>query len=129
MVEVEPLPKAKRRKKGAKTRLRDECDALFGKLVRGRGPCEVCGTYSDLQCAHGFSRSYQATRWDDRNAFPLCRAHHVYYTHRPLEWDEWLRGRLGEAVYADVRALALSHVRPDLSDLAAVLRERAKEVA
>jgi hypothetical protein len=125
--QVEPTPKPKRRKKGTKTRLRDECDALFGKLVRGRGPCLACGAWENLQCAHGFSRSYQAVRWDDRNAFPLCRGCHVKFTHRPLEWDEWLRHWWGDETYCEVRALALTHVRPDLNELVAVLRERVKQ--
>lgn len=41
-----------------------------------------------IQCAHIISRRYRATRWDKANAMPLCGAHHTFYTHHPLEWQE-----------------------------------------
>ena len=125
MGEVEPLPK-KRRRKGDKTKRMEECDRLFGRLVRGRGPCVCCGSFEFIQCAHGFSRSYRAVRWDDRNAFPLCRACHVRFTHRPLEWDQWLRERWGALEYEAIREQALTHRAPDMDELVLTLRERVK---
>jgi hypothetical protein len=126
--QVEPLPK-KKRKKGEKTKRTDECDKLFGMLVRGRGACVVCGSFEFIQAAHGFSRSYRAVRWDDRNCFPLCRADHVRYTHRPLEWDVWLRERWGALEYEAIREQALTHQAPDMDELVLVLRERVKREA
>jgi hypothetical protein len=43
------------------------------------------------QWAHVHSRSYKAIRHDPRNAVVLCAAHHAYFTHRPLEWEQWCR--------------------------------------
>lgn len=116
----------KRRKKGVKTRRMEECDALFGKLVRAPGRCVECGSNEFIQAAHGFSRSYRAVRWDDRNCFPLCRSHHVYWTHRPLEWDQWLRAVWGDEQYDAIRWQALSHQAPDMDELVVELRERVK---
>ncbi|HMI47106.1 MAG TPA: HNH endonuclease [Gemmatimonadaceae bacterium] len=99
-------------------------DELFGKVVRAPGVCYRCGTEFGLQCAHGFSRSYRATRWDLRNGFCLCRGCHVYFTHRPIEWDNWLQVEWGDDLYAEMRALALSGVRPDHKAIIADLRER-----
>lgn len=113
-----------RRRKGDKTRQRDLCDTLFGKLVRSRGGCIRCGRLDDLQCAHGFSRSYYATRWDERNAFPACRGCHLYYTVRPLEWDCFLHETWGDDLYAELRALALTHRRPDMAELLETLKAR-----
>lgn len=125
--DVTPIPKPKRRPKRANTT--KQCDTLFGKFVRSRGRCEIEGcTSADLQCAHGFSRRYRATRWDDRNAFCLCRGHHLYYTVRPLEWDEWMKQRLGP-LYDELRTLALTGPNPSLPAVLASLRERAKEAA
>jgi len=45
-----------------------------------------------LQCAHLISRRYAATRWLDANAMPLCAAHHLYFTHHPLEWEAFCIG-------------------------------------
>ena len=118
------MPAAKPQKK--RMNLTKKADAIFGKIIRAPGWCINCGSTEVIQCAHGFSRSYRAVRWDDRNAFPLCRGCHVKYTHRPLEWDEWLRHWWGDQTYSDVRALALTHVRPDLDALVVELRERVK---
>lgn len=116
------------RKKPTKRARAKACDAMFGKLIRSGGHCVNCGSAEYLQCAHGFSRSYHAIRWDTRNAFCLCRSCHVYYTHRPLEWDQWLRDVWGSQ-YAVMRALALTHQYPDMEALHAELTERAKALA
>lgn len=68
-------------------------DALFSKNVRARGLCWGQGRTKfdckgNLQCAHIISRRYRAIRWDEDNAVALCAAHHLYWTHRPLEWQE-----------------------------------------
>ncbi len=85
----------------------DTLDRLFSAIVRSVGSCENCGSTTGLQCAHGFSRRYRNVRWDRRNAFCLCQRCHMKYTHRPLEWDEWLRERWGPDLYVEIRSLAL----------------------
>lgn len=119
MTEVTPIPKGKKR--STKSPLR-RCDSLFSKLIRARGRCEHCGTTMDLQCAHGFSRRYRAVRWDVRNAFALCSGDHMYFTIRPLEWDDWLRDRWGTELYDELRALALHAPNPRLADVLIELR-------
>lgn len=70
-------------------------DKAFSLFIRERdGRCRaaatlfVCGGH--LQCAHLVSRRYRALRWSEQGAITLCQAHHVYYTHHPLEWQEWI---------------------------------------
>lgn len=92
----------------------DHLDRLFSVLTRAPGVCVHCGATERLQCAHGFSRRYRSVRWDSRNAFCLCQGCHMFFTHRPLEWDEWLRNRWGNALYTELRALALSTEKVDL---------------
>lgn len=116
------------KKKPTRTQQVNRADRLFSLIVRSAGFCVGCGKTSDLQCAHGFSRRHRATRWDFRNAFPLCRGCHVYWTHRPLEWDEWLRERWGDDQYWDLRRLALSDRRPDLDGLLEDLSVRWAEI-
>lgn len=115
--EVEPRFKStkKKPKTPTKTQQLRKADALFSLLIRSRGRCENCGSSEYLQCAHGFSRRYRAVRFDERQVWALCRGCHVYFTHRPLEWDVWMRDRMGEALYAEVRALALTGPNPDLA--------------
>lgn len=104
-------------------------DKYFGLVIRARGACEHCGDTYVLQCAHGFSRSYRNTRWHEDNAFCLCRACHMYYTHHPLEWDDWLKAKWGDVLYGQMRALALSTEKPDVKELARYWENFYKELA
>lgn len=70
-------------------------DREFSKYIRDRdGRCMGQGTgpacSGALQCAHIISRRYRALRWEETNAMALCQAHHMFWTHRPLEWQAWL---------------------------------------
>lgn len=103
-----------------------QLDALCGSIVRARGRCENCGKTSDLQWAHGFSRRYRNIRWRLDATFCLCRGCHLKFTMRPLEWDEWLRARWGEELYAELRTRALAGGKVDHK---AVLAELRGEVA
>ncbi len=60
-----------------------------------------CNGY--LQCAHVVSRRYRATRWVKENAVALCAAHHLYWTHHPLEWMDVMGSR-----FEEMRHLALN---------------------
>jgi transcription elongation factor Elf1 len=92
---------------------RAEADRIFARLIRETGQCRRCGSTDHLQCAHILSRSYSATRTDERNALCLCRSCHMFFTHRPLEWDLWARQEIGSSVVDALRTLALTHVAPD----------------
>ena len=69
-----------------------------------------CGRWNMLQCAHIYSRSHMATRWDPDNALTLCLPCHLYWCHRsPVEFSEWIRETyLGEFNYQQLRAKATS---------------------
>jgi hypothetical protein len=98
-------------------------DLLFSKLVRAAGQCAKCQKTTHLQCAHGFSRRYRNTRWDFDNAWCLCRGCHLYFTHRPLEWDEWMLEELGLPTYTDLRFRALSLEKVDVKAVLARLEK------
>ena len=100
-------------------------DSLWSQIVRRReGGCvdprphKCAGCF---QAAHGFSRRYYGTRWNLQNGFKLCAGAPVYYTHRPLEWDDHLRRTFG-VFYEDMRAAALSvQAKQDLPQITAAL--------
>lgn len=84
--------------KSTRKQLRDKADRLAGNLVRGRGACELGGVdkvrcNQGLQWAHIVGRSNYRLRWERWNALALCSSHHLYYTHRPWEWQELIRER------------------------------------
>lgn len=93
-----------------------QADTLFSKLVRSRGVCEIktdTECLGSLQCCHGFSRRYRATRWDSDNAWAGCARHHQYWTAHPIEWDDWMLRKLGMTQYASLRYRAMSGERVD----------------
>jgi hypothetical protein len=109
-----PIARKSRPSKVRKTprgKLRRIADKLWSLAVRAAGACFVCGSNERLQAAHGFSRRYLGTRWDLRNGWCLCAKDHVYFTHRPLEWDDWLRNELG-SLYEPLRQQALTGGAP-----------------
>jgi len=77
-----------------------EADRLARETVLERDVMCVAGLVGDAyrcdgppQWCHVHSRSYHVIRHDPRNAVRLCRNHHAYYTHHPLEWEQWCRDR------------------------------------
>ena len=101
---------------------KQEADRLFSLAVRSRGACESCGTREDLQAAHICSRRYASVRHSLDNAFCLCRAHHLLYTLRPLEWDEFVTSKIGAEAYADLKRRALTATKPDYEAILRRLR-------
>lgn len=133
-VQVTPIPKAKKRKTKKKQTLAAECDKLAGQIARSRGRCctatdGLVECKGNLQWAHGFGRGYHAVRYDPRNGFCQCAAHHFFYTNRPIQWDDWLRAEWGDDLYAEMRALALTYRKPDLKVLVVELRQEAIRAA
>ena len=96
--------KGSRTPKRRKSRLamRREADRIFALAVKERDgwSCRACGSHMRPQTAHLVSRRYHATRWTLDNACCLCSACHVKFTHRPIEWEDWIEerfpGRLAE---------------------------------
>ena len=91
---------------------RQALDKWFSVIVRAEGRCRRCGTTEGLQCAHIVSRRYSGTRFSRDNAMCLCARCHMYFTHRPLEWDEYVTSLMGESAYADLKRRAIGFQGP-----------------
>lgn len=92
------------------THAKRKADALWGALIR-KDRCELadigqCG--GPIQACHLFSRGYLGTRYLLANGLSGCAGHNFYAEIHPLEWDEYIRRRLGETEYGRLRALALN---------------------
>jgi 5-methylcytosine-specific restriction endonuclease McrA len=113
--------KAKKRiraKSKRKMKLHD-ADKLFSQYIRTRDgwQCRICGGIESIQCGHLVSRRYRALRWNPDNAIAICAKDHVFYTHRPLEWDATIEERWpGRLALLKVQALA-TYVRPDYEEI------------
>lgn len=96
-------------------------DKLCGYLVRSRGRCEINDENSSkyhksiqvLQWGHILTRSYLQIRWRLDNAFCICKAHHVYYTYRPIEWGAYLVSVLGVQKYEELKRDAQTYKKID----------------
>lgn len=105
-------------------------DAMFSLKVRSIGRCQADDgrpCKGVLQCAHLFSRRYRAVRWTDDNAVSLCAGHHLYYTHRPIEWDNWMQNRLTLNRYEELRHLALTGGKPDMAEVLSRLEHKGEQ--
>jgi 5-methylcytosine-specific restriction endonuclease McrA len=88
-------------------------DKLFSKMIRDRdGACVACGSTEFLQCAHIISRSYKSIRVNPDNAVALCRSCHTFWTHRPIEWRQYVEGMF-PGRWTVLEELALQHERVD----------------
>src|SRR3990167_1123696 len=88
-------------------------DKLFSELIRRPAKCFRCGSIYNLQCAHILSRSYYTVRWSLDNAVCLCSKCHVYFTFHPLEWEDFIKPRIGEAKWLELRKRALAYQKID----------------
>lgn len=120
--------------KRPKRSLSRQADALFSRFIKERdrrcvaeGEATACG--GEYQCAHLLSRRYRLIRWNPDNAVTLCRNHHLFYTHRPLEWSVWMEENY-PGRYEVLRRRALAGTKPDpkaavkvLTNLLAMMEE------
>jgi len=65
-------------------------DTAFAKHIRATDCAAEPPHAGNIQCAHIISRSYKTIRTNPDNAVALCAKHHVYFTHHPLEWKQWV---------------------------------------
>lgn len=116
---AKPKKRLRRQRKSTPAQLAREADRLWSRIIRYGGSCEAWAQQppkcsGSLQGAHGFSRRYRNTRWLPINGFCLCAAHHTFFTHRFLEWQDWLRQTWGAEVYNELRLTALRAYKPDV---------------
>lgn len=92
-------------------------DVLWAELVKERDAwtCQwpTCGIVfpkgrrQGLHAHHAVAgRGKRATRWMLANGISLCFGHHMIAHHDPLEFSEFMRGRLGAEEYDEIRRLS-----------------------
>lgn len=108
-----------------KSKLKKIADDLFSKYIRARdGRCQKCGTDQNLQCAHIFSRGYGQIRYDLQNAVALCRGCHRFFTDRPIEWEFFIKEKIGVPMYENLKVKALKHDKKiDYDEIITELKE------
>ena|SRR3990167_5124624 len=92
-------------------------DSLFSKIIRNVGKCYKCGNTYNLQCAHIFSRTYYTIRWNELNAVCLCSGCHVFFTYHPIEWENFIKSKVGEERYNWLRVEAQTYKKIDYQEI------------
>jgi hypothetical protein len=90
------------------------CVVVWGTLKRLGRPIQHGG---GLQWSHLISRRYHATRWNPDASVAMCAAHHVWFTHHPLEFEDWRAFWCGPSGLEMLKRMALSSERPDLEQI------------
>lgn len=108
-----------------------QADQIFSKLIRHRdGHCLAVGyrfpCSGNLQCAHIHTRAYKSIRCDFDNAVTLCGGHHVFFTHRPLEWADWVEAMF-PGRWDELKRRALRYDRVNWPGMVRELRKLEKE--
>lgn len=123
-VAAKPKRKAPRRRPPMK-----RCDDLARAICKARVRCEgrpghVCK--GAMQWAHIIGRGDHSIRHDEDNALLLCQSEHMYFTHRPTEWIEFV----GVERYMELHRRAFAGLRQkiDWKLREALLARRAKEL-
>jgi hypothetical protein len=84
-----------------RSKLTKELDKVTSKIVRKHGRCQLAGL-DDIHCGghlqtmHIIGRANRRLRWDFMNLLCGCQGHHVYYTHHPWEFHEFIERHFPE---------------------------------
>ena len=92
-------------------------DQLFSLIIRKAGKCFRCRSIFHLQTAHIVTRWYLPTRWSLDIALCLCAKCHLFFTYRPLEWEEYIVGQFGREHWDDLKLRARTYVKIDYQEV------------
>jgi hypothetical protein len=103
----------------------DDAWSLAVKVQAGF-KCEYCGKNSTLNSHHVYSRSNRSVRWDLRNGYCLCVAHHTFgniSAHKsPMEFSKWMEQDRGKEWADELNVLANKTVKWMKSDKEFILQ-------
>lgn len=81
-----------------------------------------------LQWAHIISRRYLMIRADPQNSVVLCAGCHVFFTHRPVEWNDWVESKFpGRLDY--LKSLIRKGYKPDYETVISELEKQWADIS
>lgn len=81
-------------------------DPLCKKIVKLNGRCARCQSRFSLEWSHIITRGERRIKWDLQNCMCLCHFCHVYFTQHPAAWDLFVKDKIGEDLYWELRRRA-----------------------
>jgi hypothetical protein len=120
-------------RKPSKTTLRKKLDAIWSRIIRSKGACEVCGKSENLNAHHLIGRRDLSLRWVPMNGVCLCAGCHTFKlqsAHQdPLWFHEWLVANKVQAFLDDLtnmrelKTYSLSDLQEKYADLKRILKD------
>ena len=111
----------------------DKLDTLWAKCVklRDKKVCQKCGKYLETHAnaSHIISRRNHHTRWVLDGGVTLCCGCHLSWAHyHPIEFEKWVKARLGTYRYTKLRELANQTDKVDKDLAETVLKSELKKL-
>ena len=96
---IDKLRKTRTNRQRIVTRL----DKLLHDIVvlRDRA-CVICGSTTNLQAGHLFTRSYGRVKYNLLNTHCQCRSHNFLHEHKPDIYTKWFLDKYGKTAYDDL---------------------------
>lgn len=85
------------------------------------GTCARCLQQRPLQWSHWIGRANLRLRHDPANGFAHCVGCHKYFTHHPIQFEDWVVERVGPWCAAELKRLARLRSTVDLMALSVML--------
>ena len=98
-------------------------DELFRQIIRSKGFCQRCGKKENLQTAHIIPRSYHQVRHDLDNAFCFCSGCHRWGHSFPIQFEIFVKAKIGETHYQELKQRALDYKTIDYPAIIKRLQE------
>lgn len=107
--------KKSRSKEPSLSKLKRTADKWFSLYIRAKyaKECYTCRAKGKtLQAGHFISRSYLSTRWNEDNARPQCVGCNIWGRGKPLDFEERLKGELGEQAVEQLKVSRKQLIKP-----------------
>jgi len=110
-------------RKPTKSSLKRKLDIEVSRIVRSQGKCCKCSeeSFSQLQCAHIFSRNQLSVRWSLMNVLCLCAKCHFWSHQNPVLFTEFVKQYLGDLNYETLKQHARAIKKWDLQEMQELL--------
>ena len=102
------------------------CDKLFSLIIRSKGSCERCSMtdYSQLHCAHIYSRKFGSVRFDEDNALCLCARCHRWGHDNPTEFADFVNEKKNTSSLKIIKELLTKRKLADWLELESELKQK-----
>ena len=127
------MQKRKYKKKTDRKKLDEYCLTIWGKIIRSKGKCTICGKTDSLQAHHIISRRYNVGRHALDNGLCICSSCHFFEKPEPERFRDMVLGAIGEDRFKVLKEKYILKSRKislgELDEIKAGLKEELKQLS